>query len=109
MAGNGHTNARSATGAADAAMNAPHIQILTVEAGAHDENVGSLCAQKLAPEFVTKKAAIACHKMTNVMGRPRHMMLFEVTDISPIGAVSERAVAPVDLTALADLDDAVQM
>ena len=83
--------------------------ILTVEAGAHDETVGSLIAQKLAPEFAAKKAAIACHKMTNVMGRPRHMMLFEVTDISPAGAGSEGAVVPVDLTALADLGDAVQM
>ena len=39
-------------------MNAPHIQILTVEAGAHDENVGSLCAQKLAPEFAAKKVRL---------------------------------------------------
>ena len=90
-------------------MNAPQIQILTVDAGAHDENVGSLCAKKLAPEFATKKAAIACHKMTNVIGRTRHMMLFEVTDILPAGAGSEVAVVPVDLTALADLGDAVQM
>ena len=51
--------ARPATGAGDAAMNAPHIQILTVEAGAHDDTVRSLCAQKLAPKFATKKAAIA--------------------------------------------------
>ena len=47
--------------------------------------------------------------MTNVMGRPRHVMLFEVTDISSLGAGSEGALVPVDLTALADLGDAVQM
>ena len=105
----GDTNDRPAIGAADAAMNAHHIQILTVEAGAHDETVGSLCAQKLAPEFAAKKAAIACHKMTNVMGGPRHMMLFEVTDISPTGAGSGGAIVPVDLSALAGLGDAVQM
>lgn len=88
-------------------MNAPHIQILTVEAGAHDETCGSLCAQKLAPKFAEKKVAIVCHKMTNVMGRPRHMILFEVTNILPVSAGYEGAVVPVDLTALADLGDAV--
>ena len=108
----GDTNARPATGAADAAMNAPHIQILTVEAGAHDENVGSFCAQKLAPEFATKKAAIACHKMTNVIGRPRHMMLFAQNDIWPAG----RGCGPLslpqgfdDLSILTNLGDAVKM
>ena len=105
----GDTNARPANGAADAAMNAPHIQILTVEAGAHDENVGSLCAQKLAPEFAAKKAAIACHKMTNVMSRPRHIMLFEVTDPPPAGAGSYQAGISVDLSTLIDLGNAVQI
>ena len=90
-------------------MHAPHIQIQTVEAGAHDETFSSLCAQKLAPEFAEKKVAIACQKMTNVMGRPRHMILFEVTNILPASAGSEGAVVPVDLTALADLGDAVQI
>ena len=105
----GGTNARPANGAADPAMNAPHIQILTVEAGAHDETVGSLCAQRLAPEFAAKKAAIACHKMTNVMGGPRHMILFEVADASPNGAGSNQEVAPFNLSALTDLGDAVQV
>ena len=72
-------------------MNAPRIQILTVEAGGHDEAVGGLCAQKLAPEFAVQKVAIACHTMTNVISRPRHIMLFEVTDPSPAGAGSYQA------------------
>jgi hypothetical protein len=62
----GDTGAHHATGALNVAMNAPYIQILTVKAGGHDEDVGGLCAQKLAPEFSVQKAAIACHKMTNV-------------------------------------------
>ena len=37
------------------------------------------------------------------------MMLFEVTDISPAGAGSEGAFVPVDLSALANLGDAVQI
>ena len=35
------------------------------------------------------KVAIACHKMTNIISRPRHIMLFEVTD-PPAGAGSIR-------------------
>ena len=84
----GDTSAHYATGAPDAAMNAPRDQILTAKAGAHDAAVGGLCAQKLAPEFAAKKAGIASHKITNVMGGLRHMMLFEVTDISPAGTGS---------------------
>ena len=105
----GDTNADLATSASAAAMNAREIHIQTIEAGAHDETVGSLCAQKLAPEFAAKKAAIACHKMTNVIGGPRHIMLFEVTNVSPVGARSNGAVVPVDLSALTDLGNAVQI
>ena len=105
----GDNNARPATGAPDAAINAPHIQILTVEAGAHDETVGGLCAQKVAPEFAAQKAAIACHKMTNVTSRPRHLMLFEVADVLPAGDGSKGAVVPIDPSALTDLGKAVQL
>ena len=90
-------------------MSARHIQILTVEAGRHDEIVSSLCAQKLAPEFAIKKAAMACHKMANVMGGPRHVMLFEVTGVQPDVAGSDQSVVPVDLSTLTDLGDTVQM
>ena len=103
------TSAHHATGDLDAAMNAPRIQILTVEAGAHDETVGGLCAQKVAPEFAAQKAAIACHKMTNVTSRPRHLMLFEVAAVLPAGDGSKGAVVPVDPSALTDLGKAVQL
>ena len=92
----GDTGAHFATVAQDAAMNAPHIQVLTVEAGEHDEAVGGLCAEKLAPEFAVQKATIVCHKMTNVMSRLRHIILFEETDLSPAGAGSDQAVVSVD-------------
>ena len=105
----GDTNADLATSASAVAMNAREIHILTIEAGAHDEAVGSLCAQKLTPEFAAKKAAIACHKMTNVIGGPRHIMLFEVNDVSPAGDGSDQAVVPVDISALTDLGKAVQL
>ena len=36
-------------------------------------------------------------------------MLFEVTDPSPAGAGSDQAIVSVDLTALTDLGNAVQM
>ena len=103
------TGAHYATGALDAAMSAPQIQILTVDAGGHDEAVGGLCAQKLAPEFAVQKVAIACHKMTNIISRPRHIMLFEVTDPTPAGAGSYQAGMSVDLSKLIDLGNAVQI
>ena len=103
------TNAHTVTDTPDAAMNASHIQILRFEAGAYDEIVGSLCAQKLAPEFATKKGAMACHKMTNVMGRPRHVMFFEAIDVSLAGAGSEGPFLQVDLSAFTDLGNAVQV
>ena len=93
-------------------INAPHIQILTIEGPAHDEMIGSTCAQKLAPRFAWHENAIACHKMTNVMGGPRHMMLFAQNDISPAGrgcGALDLPLAPDDLSFLTDLGDAVKM
>ena len=60
-------------------------------------------------EFAAQEAAIACQKMTNVTSRPRHLMLFEVTDASSAGDRSDQAVVPVDLSALKDLGKAVQL
>ena len=80
-------------------MSEPHIQILTVEAGGHDEDICGLCFQRLAPEFAVQKAVIACHKMTSVISRLRHIMLFEVTDLSPAGTGSDQAVVLVDVSA----------
>jgi len=95
-----------------AGINAPHIQILTIEGPAHDEMIGSACAQKLAPGFARHEKAIACHKMTNVMGGPRHMMLFAQNDISPPGSGCgplDLPLAPDDLSILTDSSDAVKM
>ena len=52
---------------------------------------------------------MAYHKMTNVIGGPRHVILFEVTGVSPAGAGSDQSVVPVDLSTLTDLGDAVKM
>ena len=105
-------HAGTATDMPRAGINAPHIQILTIEGPAHDEMIGSACAQKLAPGFVRHEKAIACHKMTNVMGGPRHMMLFAQNDISPAGrgcGPLDLPLAPDDLSVLTDLGDAVKM
>ena len=64
------TSAHYAIGDLDAAMNASRIQLPTVEAGAHDETVGGLYAQKRAPEFAVQKVVIVCHKMINVRSGP---------------------------------------
>ena len=95
-----------------AGINAPHIQILTIEGQAHDEMIGSACAQKLAPGFAWHENAIACHKMTNVMGGPRHMMLFARNDIWPADrgfGLLDLPLGPYDLSVLTDLGDAVKM
>ena len=105
-------HADTATDIPRAGINVPHIQILTIEGPAHDEMIGSACAQKLAPGFARHEKAIACHKMTNVMGRPRHMMLFAQSDISPAGrryGPLDLPMAPDDLSILTDLGDAVKM
>jgi len=50
--------------------------------------------------------------MTNVMGRPRHMMLFAQSDISPASrryGPLDLPMAPDDLSILTDLGDAVKM
>ena len=85
---------------------------MAIEGPAHDEMIGRACAQKLAPGFAWHENAIACHKMTNVMGGPRHMMLFVQNDISPAGrgcGPLDLPLAPVDLSILTDLGDAVKM
>ena len=62
----GDNNARPATGAEDLAISALHIQILTVEAGALMK-LRQFMRPKTGTRICRKKAAIACHKMTNVM------------------------------------------
>lgn len=105
-------HAGTPTDTPEAGINAPHIQILTIEGPAHDEMIGIECAQKLAPGFARHANAIACYKMTNVIGGPRHMMFFAQNDISPPGSICGALglpVTPDDLSALRDLGDAVKM
>ena len=59
------TNAGPATSATCAAMTARGTNISKIDTGAHDKAIGSLCAEKLAPEFAHQRAAVACHKITN--------------------------------------------
>lgn len=47
--------------------------------------------------------------MTNVIGGPRHIILFEMTNFSSADAGSDQANPPVNLSALTNLGDAVQM
>ena len=105
-------HADTATDTPRAGVNVPHIQILTIEGPAHDEMIGSACAQKLAPGFARHEKAIACHKMTNVIGGPRHMILVVQNDISPADrgfGLLDLPLGPDDLSVLTDLGDAVKM
>ena len=87
-------------------INEPYIDLLSIEAPQHDERIGGIAAQHLAPDFVAQDGAIACHKFTNVMGTPRHMMLFEMASG---GCRPGSAEAPVTLLGLDDLGDDLQV
>ena len=90
-------------------INGPYIDLLSIEAPQHDERIGSIAAQHLAPDFVAQDGAIACHKFTNVMGAPRHMMLFEMASGGYRSGAAEVPVTPLDLAYLDDFGDDLQL
>ena len=86
-----------------------YIDLLSIEAPQHDERIGSIAAQYLALDFVAQDGAIACHKFTNVMGAPRHMMLFEMASGGCRPGSAEAPVTPLDLAYLEDFGDDLQL
>ena len=90
-------------------INGPYVDLLSIEAPQHDETVGSIAAQHLAPDFVAQDGAIACHKFSNVMGAPRHMMLFEMASGGCRPAAADAPVTPLDLAYLDELGDDLQL
>lgn len=93
----------------DIQIDGPYIDLLSIEAPQHDERIGSIAAQHLAPDFVAQDGAIACHKFTNVMGAPRHMMLFEMASGECRPGSAEAPVTPLDLAFLDDFGDDLQL
>ena len=93
----------------DGQINGPYIDLLSIEAPQHDERIGSIAAQNLAPDFVAQDGAIACHKFANVMGAPRHMMLFEMASGGCRPGSAEAPVTPLDLAFLDDFGDDLQL
>ena len=93
----------------DGQIDGPYIDLLSIEAPQHDERIGSIAAQHLAPDFVAQDGAIACHKFTNVMGAPRHMMLFEMASGGCRPGSAEAPVTPLDLAYLSELGDDIQL
>jgi hypothetical protein len=90
-------------------IDGPYIDLLSIEAPQHDERIGSIAAQHLAPDFVAQDGATACHKFTNVMGAPRHMMLFEMASGECRPGSAEAPVTPLDLAYLSELRDDMQL
>jgi hypothetical protein len=86
-----------------------YIDLFSIEAPQHDERIGSIAAQHLAPDFVAQDGAIACHKFTNVMGAPRHLMLFEMASGGCRTGSAEAPVTPLDLAYLNALGDDLQL
>lgn len=93
----------------DGQINGPYIDLFSIEAPQHDETIGSVAARHLAPDFVAQDGAIACHKFTNVMGTPRHMMLFEMASGKCRPGAAEASVTPPNLAFLSDLGDDLQV
>jgi hypothetical protein len=93
----------------DGQINGSYIDLLSIEAPQHDERIGSIAAQHLALDFVAQDIAIACHKFTNVMGAPRHMMLFEMASGGCRPGSAETPVTPLDLAYLSELGDDMQL
>ena len=93
----------------DMQIDGPYIDLLSIEAPQHDERIGSIAAQHLAPDFVAQDGAIACHKFANVMGAPRHMMLFEMASGGCRPGSAEAPVTPLDLAFLDDFGDDLQL
>lgn len=93
----------------DGQIDGPYIDLLSIEAPQHDERIGSIAAQHLAPDFVAQDGVIACHKFTNVMGAPRHMMLFEMASGGCRPGSAEAPVTPLDLACLGDFGDDLQL
>ena len=93
----------------DGQIDGPYIDLFSIEAPQHDERIGSIAAQHLAPDFVAQDGAIACHKFTNVMGAPRHMMLFEMASGGCRAGSAEAQVTPLNLAYLDDFGDDLQL
>ena len=93
----------------DGQVDGAYIDLLSIEAPQYDERIGSIAAQHLAPNFVAQDGAIACHKFTNVMGAPRHMMLFEMASGGCRPGSAEAPVTPLDLAFLDDFGDDPQL
>jgi hypothetical protein len=93
----------------DGQIDRAYIDLLSIEAPQYDERIGSIAAQHLAPDFVAQDGAIACHKFTNVMGAPRHMMLFEMASVGCRPGSAEAPVTPLDLAFLDDFGDDLQL
>ena len=93
----------------DGQITGRYIDLLSLEAPQHDERIGSIAAQHLAPDFVAQDGAIACHKFANVMGAPRHMMLFEMASGGCRPGSAEALVTPLVLAYLNALGDDLQL
>jgi hypothetical protein len=93
----------------DGQITGRYIDLISIEAPQHDERIGSIAAQHLAPDFFAQDGATACHKFTNVMGAPRHMMLFEMASGGCRPGSVEAPVTTLDLAYLDDFGDDLQL
>jgi len=83
-------------------ITAAALQLITINVAENDEAIGSFCAQPLAAFIDDHKAYLRLHKMTNIFGAPRHVVLLE-SDQEALPASDDALVTAVPpLNDLAD-------
>jgi len=103
---------RASAALIDAQITANYLHLISIDNhllgknGGPDETIGSFCAQKLAPFVAGEAGAKALHKMINVIGDPRAVIMFETDDDCDVGGMD--AVLS-DLPPLAEFADTGQL
>ena len=61
----------------------PAVDLITLDVDSLDERLGAWCAQEAVPSALTSDRAVSATKCTNVMGRPRHVLVLQRADGTP--------------------------
>lgn len=109
---NDKRNPRHCAGDLDLWIDGPYLTLFLIDAPQHDEAVGSFCAQQMAPGFAKFESAEICHKLSNVTGVPRHMVMLETEKTAlPFGELDckDKASMLFDFSHTRNLADSIDL